>query len=123
MFKHVPFQEGVWAYTQRLQWSNGSGSDLFALLHAYTVWEKYHNEKRFGTGRTKEDSEKMKENETKWANRYFLEVAALYECYTQKQEITKRLERLGISPRTGYNRVIWSNSEKSIILKVVIAGN
>lgn len=37
-------------------------------------------------------------------------------------EITERLERLGIKERTGVNRAKWSPAEKSIILKVVIAG-
>ncbi len=37
-------------------------------------------------------------------------------------EITMRLERLGVKERMGVNRAKWSAAEKSIILKVVIAG-
>lgn len=105
-----------------LQWSNGSGSDLFALLNVFTIWNKLHNEKAFGTDHTNERREQMKQNEKVWASRYFVELSALYECYQQKNEIEQRLQRLGIHHRTGVNRVQWTDNEKAIILKVIIAG-
>lgn len=37
-------------------------------------------------------------------------------------EITRRLERLGIKERTGVHRAKWDAAERSIILKVAIAG-
>lgn len=37
-------------------------------------------------------------------------------------EITERLARFGVKERTGVNRAKWSPAERSIILKVVIAG-
>lgn len=39
------------------------------------------------------------------------------------KEITERLERLGIKECMGVNQATWSPAEKSIILKVVIAGS
>lgn len=116
-------KEGILAYTQIIQWSNGSGSDLFALLNVFTIWTKLHNEKAFGTDHTLEHREKMKKDEKDWADRHFVELSALYECYQQKSEIEKRLQGLGICQRTGVNRVQWTNNEKAIILKVIIAGS
>lgn len=113
---------GIFAYTQMLQWSNGSGSDLFALLNAFTVWTKLHNEKAFGTDHTKESRRKMKLAEQEWANRYFIEVRALYECQQQITEIEQRLRQMGVQASTGYHRVRWTENEKAIILKVIIAG-
>ena len=33
----TPFQNQLLAYSQKLTWSDGSGSDLFAILKAYRV--------------------------------------------------------------------------------------
>lgn len=40
-----PFSKGLQAYTKKLRWSDGSGSDLFAILKAYRVSfvETFHN--------------------------------------------------------------------------------
>lgn len=123
IFKYVDNKkDGIFAYTQMLQWANGSGSDLFAMLNVYTVWTKLHNERAFGTDHTKESRQKMKMFEQEWANRYYIEVAALYECQQQIEEVGQRLQQMGIQPSTGYNRVRWTENEKAIMLKVVIAG-
>lgn len=110
------------SYSHLLQWANGSGSDLIAMLHAYKVWSQLHNQKKFGTTDTKENQQKMIRSELEWADKFGIELAALYECQQQIKELEIRLERLKITEPTGVNKVRWSNSEKSIILKVVIAG-
>lgn len=57
-----------------------------------------------------------------WAERYFLSEKSLIEMTMLIDEITQRLDHLGIRERTGVNRAKWSEAEKTIILKVVIAG-
>lgn len=123
IFQNAHNSEGVALYSQKLQWANGSGSDLIAMLNAYLVWERLHNEKAFGTDNTREKREQMKIAECRWADRHFIELASLYECRQLKLEIEQRLQRLQILPRTGFNRVVWTSNERPIILKVVIAGN
>lgn len=58
-----------------------------------------------------------------WTDRYYLSRRSLLEMTELIKEITGRLDRLGIRERTGVNRTTWSPAEKSMILKVVIAGN
>lgn len=57
-----------------------------------------------------------------WASRYYLNIKSLNEMAVLVQEITDRLERLGIRERIGNQAVKWTPAEKSIILKCVIAG-
>lgn len=57
-----------------------------------------------------------------WASRYYLNIKSLKEMAVLVQEITDRLDRLGIRERTGNLAVKWTPAEKSIILKCVIAG-
>lgn len=93
------------------------------MLHAYTVWSSYHNQRKFGTDDTKENYEAMMKNEKFWGEKYFIDISAMYECEQQIREINKRLEGLNIKPMVGMNRSGWTNSEKAIILKIVITGN
>lgn len=92
------------------------------MLHAYTVWSQYHNQRKFGTDETKENYDNMVKNEKFWGEKFFIDISAMYECEQQIKEITQRLEHLGIKPLVGVNRSAWANSEKAIILKIVIAG-
>lgn len=57
-----------------------------------------------------------------WAGRYYLNEKSLIEMSLLINEITIRLERLGIKESTGVNRAKWDAAERSIILKVAIAG-
>lgn len=34
---NYPYSKALMAYTKKLRWSDGSGSDLFAILKAYRV--------------------------------------------------------------------------------------
>lgn len=101
-------------YSQQLRWANSSGSDLFAVLHAYNTWTYARRNGLFG--RTK------KPNEREWANKFCLDIDALHECEIQINEIKSRLERMKIKAGQGVNNVQWNDNEKSIILKVVISG-
>lgn len=70
------------------------------------------------------NSKKFTEDNTErtWATRYNLQVKSLHEMRKLVNELTTRLENMGIKQRTGLNRVAWSASETSFILKVVIGG-
>lgn len=101
-------------YSQQLRWANSSGSDLFAMLHAYNTWSYSRRHGFF--------DETKKQNEREWANKFCLDIDALRECEVQIKEIKCRLERMKINAGQGVNNVQWNDNEKSIILKVVISG-
>lgn len=103
-------------YARKLEWSNGSGSDLFAIYNAYRVWTFKHNTSAFGEGNEK----RYKERE--FGNKNFLEIRSLHECHLLIEEIKSRLDKLGIFATSGVDRVIWTENQKSIILKLVIGG-
>lgn len=77
--------------------------------------------KRFGTGTTKAERERMDENEKKWANKYNLEVQALRECETYVNDLHLRLKRLELKA-LDHEKFKWTAIEKNVILKVVISG-
>lgn len=109
-------------YSQQLRWANSSGSDLVAMLHAYNAWSYSHNHGIFGESNTRAARERMERTERDWAERFCLDIDALHECHVQVNEIKSRLERVKIKSGVGLNYVQWNDNEKSIILKVVIAG-
>ncbi|XP_031618969.1 probable ATP-dependent RNA helicase spindle-E [Contarinia nasturtii] len=112
----ITFERDLSEYTRRLEWSNGSGSDLFAILNAYKVWTLKYNQKEFG-----KKSDQLKA-ERDFCNKHCLDVRSLHECHLLIQELTQRLDKLGIYQATGLQGIHWTEQEKSIILKVVIAG-
>ncbi|KAG4067051.1 hypothetical protein HA402_000042 [Bradysia odoriphaga] len=105
------FQQGtknvVRFYSKKVVWSDGSGSDLFAILKAYNAYA---------------DRVKKKEEIKNWADRYYLNERSLSEMSDLIKEIKERLDRFGIKDNEDTNRTNWTATEKSIILKVVIAG-
>lgn len=126
-----PHTNGLNAYAQKLTWSDGSGSDLFAILKAYRVditfyleieglelmlslqvWHTMKEQNNFDD----EDAEKV------WARRYFINTRLMREVNLLVREITERLQRVHIRETAGVNRVRWSEREKTIVLKIVIAG-
>lgn len=112
---------GVQPYSSLLEWANGSGSDLFAMLNAYNKWSQMHQNKRFGTDATKAERDQMNEREKEWADRYNLEVPALRECETYIKDLHLRLKRLKLKALS-HEKFKWTDTEKNIILKVVISG-
>jgi hypothetical protein len=58
--------------------------------------------------------------ENSWAKRYFIQLKTMNEVAVLVQDITLRLRKLGIAATTGYSRVIWSDMEKPLVLKVRI---
>lgn len=105
------------AYSRKLEWSNGTGSDLFAIYNAYNVWTFKHNQKDFGT-----TLEEQKQAYKLFGQKHCIEVRSLKDCHALVEELKQRLINLGIEAPTGVNRAIWTEQHKTIILKVVIGG-
>lgn len=109
---NYPNKRLLQAYAQKLTWSDGSGSDLFAILKAYRVWVVMKEQNSF------EDAE----SESCWAQRYYINTRSMKEMFILVNELKDRLLRIGIKETTGYDRINWLENEKSIILKIVISG-
>lgn len=84
-------------------------------MNAYKIWALKHSQKEFGRGRHQQKAERD------FCTRHYLDVRSLNECHSLVMELTRRLEAFGMVEMTGVNRVRWTEQEKSIILKVVIA--
>lgn len=112
---------GVAAYQKRLEFADGSGSDLFALLNAYKIWKKLRGQGKFGNIGTFKDREMVKAAEKRWADANFIEIGSLRECDEYVKDFRARVKRMNLIDFTKMN-VSWNRNEKYIVLKVVIAG-
>lgn len=114
---------GIDAYTKRLEFADGSGSDLFALLNAYKKWKELRDKGEFGNANSKEFNErkKVKAGERKWAESNYLEPSSLRECDEYVRDLKFRIKRMNLidCSKTEFS---WNRNEKYIVLKVVIAG-
>lgn len=113
----ITFERSLRDYSRRLEWSNGSGSDLFAILNAYTVWKMKYNLREFGASRTEQFR-----SEREFCRKHNLDMRSMNECHQLVQELTQRLAKLGIREQQGVDRIRLTDQEKAIILKMVIAG-
>lgn len=104
----TPFQERLKAYSNKLMWSDGSCSDLIALLNLYKVWEQNKRRNAFATG----------SGERGWIEQNYLSARALCEWQCLVKEITDRLMRLGIRETSGQGRVRLTSLESPLVLKV-----
>uniref|UniRef100_A0A182N759 ATP-dependent RNA helicase spindle-E n=1 Tax=Anopheles dirus TaxID=7168 RepID=A0A182N759_9DIPT len=84
----------------------GSGSDGIAILNAYTWWRSV---KEQGTGG----------DTIAWCRRYMLDLKSLTEMAELVQEITMRLRSANIRFVSAAG---WTNREKTVVLKVIMAG-
>lgn len=118
MFKlNDSLKDGMQSYALLLRWANGSGSDLLAMYNAYEVWYQ-HGRGNFGGADTKE----KRKREIEWAEKYGIDLATMFECKQLVNELGMRLKRLGIIVEHGAKHAEWRHSDKSLILKTVIAG-
>lgn len=76
-----------------------------------------HNQSEFGTS---QPEKRRAENE--FCRKHNLDMRSMNECHHLVEELTQRLEKLGISEAQGVEKVHLTDPEKAIILKVVIAG-
>ncbi|XP_073816762.1 probable ATP-dependent RNA helicase spindle-E isoform X2 [Musca autumnalis] len=97
------------AYIQRLKWSDGSGSDLIAILNAYKEWLTIDPEND--------------DDQYAWANRKYINLRSIREMHLLVVELKQRLKSFGIKLRSRErNPPVVEDWEKSIMLKVIIAG-
>ncbi|XP_031345439.1 probable ATP-dependent RNA helicase spindle-E isoform X2 [Photinus pyralis] len=106
----TPFKERLKAYTNRLQWADGSASDIVAYLHLYNVWQR---RKRLHPN---PKAEKL------WCEKNFVAQRALNEWHILVKEIQSRLARMNIQPEEGPGNVVHSETELPILIKVVMCG-
>lgn len=110
------------SYTSRLEWANGSGSDLIALLSAYNRWVRMQKQGKFGSvSDTRAGREEIDQREKQWADKNHLNLVALRECQVYVTDLHTRLRRLDLKALSP-EKFRWSETEKNIVLKVVISG-
>ncbi|KAL7306698.1 hypothetical protein TKK_0001370 [Trichogramma kaykai] len=107
-----PFQKRMQAYEHKIDWADGSTSDCLAFLNAYRVWQRHIIANHF---KRKSQAERM------WAARNFIQIKAMHECDYLIEDITLRLQKLGIKETEGSEKVVIDDI-KGFILKIVIAG-
>ncbi|XP_075146643.1 tudor domain containing 9 protein spindle E [Haematobia irritans] len=100
------------AYLKKLVWADGSGSDLFAMLNAYKIWSSM----------CEQNNLRDDEAQSAWANRYYINLRSIKEMHLLIQELKERLNSYNFKVQNSYQRVHWIDREKTIILKIVIAG-
>ncbi|KAK5647639.1 hypothetical protein RI129_002531 [Pyrocoelia pectoralis] len=105
-----PFKERLKAYTSRLQWADGSASDLVAYLHLYNVWQR---RKRLHPN---PQAEKL------WCEKNFVTRRSLNEWHILVKEIQSRLAHKNIHAGEGPGNVVHSETELPILVKVVMCG-
>lgn len=76
-----------------------------------------YNQREFGASR----AEQLR-SEREFCHKHNLDMRSMNECHSLVQELTQRLDKLGIREHQGVDKIRWTDPEKVIILKVVIAG-
>uniref|UniRef100_A0A1B0AZQ3 Probable ATP-dependent RNA helicase spindle-E n=1 Tax=Glossina palpalis gambiensis TaxID=67801 RepID=A0A1B0AZQ3_9MUSC len=105
-------QNNIDAYIQKLVWANGSGSDLFAILRAYKTWT--HIREQSGL------RDEIMENH--WAERFFVNLRSIKEMHLLVRTIYERLDHCNLNPETSAHSPRWTEHERAIVLKIIIAG-
>lgn len=108
----------VESFTKYLEFANGSGFDLFAMLNAYRTWQRLRVQGSFGNIKSNKDHQKVRTAEKIWARKNCLDIGALYECHEYIKDLRVRVKRLGLVPP----KSDWNERERYIVLKVVICG-
>lgn len=108
---HVDVKNPMKSFYQRLAFADGSGSDLFAIMHAYLFWLRRIHDNRYG-----------EIDRQRAANVYSLDLKGLDEMHCLIHEIHNRLKHFHIVETEGHQQTKLSDREKNIILKVCIAG-
>lgn len=103
-------------YSHKLEWANGSGSDLIAILNVYQIWSHKYNQREFG------NSPEQKKNEREFGRQHSVDIRAMHNCEVLIHELEQRLKKLNIEPPQASDRVLWRDEEKIIMLKVVFSG-
>lgn len=110
------FKQNMFPYSCKLEWSNGSGSDLIALLNVYKVWSQKYNQREFSSDADRKIAEQQ------FGRRHAVDIRSMTEFNLLVAELTRRLNNLNIKEQVASERVIWKQHERSLVLKVIIAG-
>lgn len=113
--------DGVRLYTKKLEFADGSGSDLFALLNAYRTWTRLRREGKFGNINNQNERKAVRAAEKRWADANFIEIQSLRECFEKIKELRVRVNRMNLL-NSEKLAMAWNKNEKFIVLKVVISG-
>uniref|UniRef100_A0A182P258 Probable ATP-dependent RNA helicase spindle-E n=1 Tax=Anopheles epiroticus TaxID=199890 RepID=A0A182P258_9DIPT len=108
--KNIFYQlRSIEALRAKRHFANGSASDGIAILNAYNWWRSV---KEQGTGG----------DTIAWCKRYMLDLKSLTEMAELVQEITVRLKMANVRVVSGARNARWSDRERTVVLKVVMAG-
>lgn len=100
-------------YSSRLSWSNGSGSDLIAILNAYKLWQQSEENEMF----------KQPNVRHRWCDKFSLDLKNLCEMKELVREINYRLDENRMWHLAGKNfQPILEEKEKTMMLKICAAG-
>ncbi|KAF2901431.1 hypothetical protein ILUMI_04755 [Ignelater luminosus] len=106
----TPFKERLKAYINRLQWADGSASDLIAYINIYQVWQK------------KKRSSRDVRVEQEWCRQNYVSQRSLKEWSVLVKEVQDRLERMHIKQTVGQGHIVLSSTELATAIMVVICG-
>lgn len=103
-------QNTVRGYSQKMYWADGSGSDGIAILNAYIAWK------------SRKEQAGNDSDMANWTRRMSLDSKCLMDMAELIRELKDRLNKIGMKEIAGPGRVVWSSREKTVILKVIMAG-
>uniref|UniRef100_A0A1A9UIK5 Probable ATP-dependent RNA helicase spindle-E n=1 Tax=Glossina austeni TaxID=7395 RepID=A0A1A9UIK5_GLOAU len=112
ILENISQRNNIDAYIEKMIWANGSGSDLFAILRAYKTWTHIREQ----SGLKDETMEKY------WAERFFVNLRSIKEMHLLVQTIYDHLEHCNLNQETSAHSLRWMEHERSIVLKIIIAG-
>ncbi|KAH8358780.1 hypothetical protein KR093_002465 [Drosophila rubida] len=101
------YNEAFWMH---YLFSDGSGSDMVAIYRMYRIYLNMCQDRM------------LKESAQQWAHRFCVCLRSLREMHLMVQELRLRCTSIHLQPMSSNATKSWSDREKSIILKVVIAG-
>lgn len=109
---NLNYNQKIESFSQRLNWSNGSGSDLLAIFNAYNLWRQ-----AFRQNKHQPDQEQL------WCKKNNLDIKNLNEIKQLIAEFRHRLEESSIKNLDGEGFLpVHVENEKIFMLKVCIAG-
>jgi ATP-dependent RNA helicase TDRD9 len=107
------YKNRLGSYSTRLNWSNGSGSDLIAILNAYKMWREALKSEAF-------EQPSFRKH---WYEKSNLDLKNLCEMKELVGEISHRLDECHMWQLAGENfKPILEEKEKAMMLKICVAG-
>ncbi|EDW66733.1 probable ATP-dependent RNA helicase spindle-E [Drosophila virilis] len=98
------------AFWMHYIFADGSGSDMVAIWRVYRIYLNMCQDRM------------LKESAEQWARRFNVNLRSLKEMHLMVQELRQRCASVNLQPLPYGTCQMWDDREKSIILKVIIAG-